>query len=98
VEHLDAVFLLARTVAALGEGAHEVAALEARARAALAAGVALSTRDLAVDGAALMAHLGIPPSRRLGELLMQLLERVTDDPALNERDALLDLARSLTAG
>jgi tRNA nucleotidyltransferase (CCA-adding enzyme) len=98
VEHLDAVFLLARTVAALGEGAHEVAALEARARAALAAGVVLSTRDLAVDGAALMAHLGIPPSRRLGELLTQLLERVTDDPALNEREALLDLARSLIAG
>jgi tRNA nucleotidyltransferase (CCA-adding enzyme) len=97
VEHLDAVFTLARCVAALGEGAHEVTTLESRAREALAAGVALGTRDLAVDGAALMAHLGIPPSRRLGELLAQLLERVTDDPSLNERGALLDLARSLTA-
>ncbi|MCA9602576.1 MAG: HD domain-containing protein [Myxococcales bacterium] len=57
---------------------------------ALAGGnAALSTRDLAVDGKGIMTHLGIPPSRRVGELLEALLERVLDDPSLNSREHLL---------
>ncbi|MEZ4257358.1 MAG: hypothetical protein R3A78_16865 [Polyangiales bacterium] len=56
---------------------------------ALAGVTPLSTRDLAVDGKGIMTHLGIPPSRRVGELLEALLERVLDDPSLNSREHLL---------
>jgi hypothetical protein len=42
-----------------------------------------------------MRVLGIPPSRRIGEILEQLLEKVLDDPKLNERETLEALARAL---
>lgn len=100
VDHLDALFALARAdVTARGRevaaALADVDALQQRVAAMCDAGVALSTRDLAVDGATLMRELGIPPSRRLGALLDALLERVTDDPSLNEREALLTAARDL---
>ncbi len=60
-----------------------------------AAGHALSARDLAVRGADLMTHLGLPPSKLIGVLLAQLLERVLDEPTLNERMQLLTLAEEL---
>jgi tRNA nucleotidyltransferase (CCA-adding enzyme) len=37
--------------------------------------------------------MGIRPGPEIGELLRALLERVTDEPELNTREALLDLAR-----
>jgi tRNA nucleotidyltransferase (CCA-adding enzyme) len=46
---------------------------------------ALRVTDLAIDGKDVMRVLGIPPSRRIGEILEQLLEKVLDDPKLNER-------------
>lgn len=102
VAHLDALFALARAdVASRGRGDDvaraSVDALQARVEAMCDAGVALSPKELAVDGATLMRELGIPPSRQLGVILEALLERVTDDPALNTRDALLTAARSLVA-
>ena len=45
-----------------------------------------------------MKELGIPPSRRVGEILGELFERVTDDPKLNTREHLLELARELGRG
>jgi hypothetical protein len=39
-----------------------------------------------------MAELGIAPGPRIGELLGRLLEAVLDDPSLNRRDRLLELA------
>jgi tRNA nucleotidyltransferase/poly(A) polymerase len=51
--------------------------------------------DLAVDGNDLMRDLGLPSGPRIGRLLAQLLDRVLDDPALNEREALLSIARRL---
>lgn len=74
-----------------------IAELRARVTALLAAGAALSTRDLALNGRDLMTALGVPPSRVLGETLERLLELVTDDPALNERDKLLAAAQTLLA-
>ena len=65
--------------------------LRARVDRALAAGAALSTRDLAVKGEDVMARLGIPPGKRVGEILKALLERVIEEPALNERERLLEL-------
>jgi tRNA nucleotidyltransferase (CCA-adding enzyme) len=49
--------------------------------------------DLAVTGADLQA-LGAS-GRRVGEMLAALLGRVLDDPGLNERDTLLQLAREM---
>jgi tRNA nucleotidyltransferase (CCA-adding enzyme) len=63
--------------------------LRLRIEKVLDEGSALSTRDLKVDGKDVMAQLGIPPSRFVGEVLEALLQRVLEEPALNEREVLL---------
>jgi tRNA nucleotidyltransferase (CCA-adding enzyme) len=67
--------------------------LKERVATELAAKHAISTRDLAVDGKDVMRELAIKPSRRVGEVLEGLLEKVVEDPALNERETLLRLIR-----
>jgi len=67
--------------------------LKARVAGVLAAKNALSVRDLAVDGKDVMRELAIPPSRRIGEVLLVLLEQVVDDPSKNERETLLAMIR-----
>ena len=49
---------------------------------------ALKVTDLAIDGKDVMRILGIAPSREIGVILERLLERVLDDPSLNEREKL----------
>ena len=63
-----------------------------RVRALLRQKPALEIGDLAIGGAELRA-LGIPPGPRFGEILRDLLERVTDDPTLNSRDRLTRIVR-----
>jgi tRNA nucleotidyltransferase (CCA-adding enzyme) len=53
---------------------------------------ALSTSDLALGGHDLR-KLGLEPGPQFGEILDDLLERVTDDPALNDRAALERIVR-----
>jgi tRNA nucleotidyltransferase (CCA-adding enzyme) len=53
----------------------------------------LTRGDLAVTGADLQALGAVGP--RIGELLAALLDRVLDDPSLNDRSTLLALAREL---
>src|SRR5262249_44720513 len=72
-----------------------LAGLKAHVEKALAAGAALSTRDLAINGRDLMTELGIKPGPIVGELLEALLEVVTQDPAVNERAALFERARAI---
>ncbi len=67
--------------------------LSARIQAELAANVVLGRNQLAIDGDDLMAELGLPAGRELGELLEALTERVIAEPALNDRSILLGLAR-----
>jgi tRNA nucleotidyltransferase (CCA-adding enzyme) len=67
--------------------------LKAHVARVMAEGAAMSTRDLKVNGRDLMSELGIAPGRIIGEMLEDLLEAVTADPALNEREALLARAR-----
>ncbi len=55
---------------------------------------ALSLKDLAVTGKDLMAA-GIPSGKHLGAILNELLETVIDDPAANNREQLLTIARNL---
>ena len=70
-----------------------LAALKAHAARLLAAGSALSTRDLVVNGHDLIRELALAPGRVIGEILDALLEAVLVDPNLNDRAALLALAR-----
>ncbi len=56
---------------------------------------ALSTSQLAVNGRDLMQHLDLEPGPMMGVILRALLERVLDDPRLNEREELLSMAEGL---
>lgn len=68
-------------------------ALMARLEALAAAAPPLSIRDLALDGAALMALAGRKGGPWLGEVQRQLLEATLDDPAVNTPDGLATLAK-----
>ena len=67
-------------------------ALAQRVSAAMERREAVTVRDLAVNGSDLMTHLKLAPGPVVGILLRQLLEAVLEDPALNERDRLLNIA------
>lgn len=81
----------------LPAGAGRLDELRARIAAELAAEVVLDRRGLAIDGEDLMAELGLPQGPLLGRILDELLERVIDDPLLNERPTLLLLAQGMLA-
>jgi tRNA nucleotidyltransferase (CCA-adding enzyme) len=71
--------------------------LRARVEALLAAGAALSAKDLEVNGHLLMKELSLKPGPVIGTLLEHLVELVTDDPSANTRDRLLEEARRFLA-
>ena len=56
---------------------------------------ALKRTDLAISGREVMEILGIEQGRRVGEVLEKLLERVLDDPSLNERETLIEMVRGM---
>ena len=66
----------------------ETKALQRRVAALEEVPPPLSQGDLAVDGRAVMAILGAGPGPHVGEALRHLLDRVLEDPALNEAAAL----------
>ncbi len=68
--------------------------LRDRIAAVLSAQEALGVPDLAVKGGDL-ASIGIAPGPAMGAILKELLEAVIDDPSLNERERLLDIARRI---
>ncbi|MEI7745612.1 MAG: CCA tRNA nucleotidyltransferase [Chloroflexota bacterium] len=98
--HLDALFAL-RRADDLGSGADPddpaTAAFRARVEAELAARAVLDRYALAIDGTDLMRELGLEPGPRLGRMIDALVERVVDDPGLNERASLLLLAQGMLA-
>ena len=53
----------------------------------------LMHRRLAIDGHDLQSELGMQPGPEIGAVLDRLTEAVLDDPSLNRREALLELAR-----
>jgi tRNA nucleotidyltransferase (CCA-adding enzyme) len=95
---LDALFAL-RRADDVGSGRPaddpETLAFRARLDAEVAGAAALDRNALAIDGSDLMRDLGLREGPRLGRLLDALVERVIDDPALNDRATLLLLARNL---
>ncbi len=68
--------------------------LRAIAEDILKEGEAVCLRDLAVNGSDLIT-LGYKPGKKIGEVLNGLLDRVLDDPALNEKAYLLEEAAKL---
>jgi poly(A) polymerase/tRNA nucleotidyltransferase (CCA-adding enzyme) len=72
-----------------------LAGFAGRVHAVLEGARALTVRELAVDGTGVMERLGIPPGPAVGAVLSQLLEAVLDDPALNERERLLEIAEDV---
>jgi len=66
----------------------------ARIRTVLSEGRAFGLRDLAISGTDL-SGIGVPKGPVMGRILAELLETVLDDPELNRRDRLLDIAERL---
>jgi tRNA nucleotidyltransferase (CCA-adding enzyme) len=66
----------------------ELGELRGRIAVVADADAALKVTDLAIDGRDVMRILSIRPGREIGEILERLLERVLDDPSLNEREKL----------
>lgn len=81
----------------LPPGAGRIDELRARIAAELAAEVVLDRRGLAIDGADLMRELDLSEGPVLGRILEGLLERVINDPGLNDRPTLLVLAQAMLA-
>ncbi len=86
----------ARAAAAPGSVAFDRARLAA-ARRVLRERAPTGVGDLAIGGEELRA-LGLPPGPLYGEVLRELLERVTDDPSLNRRETLLEMVRERIGG
>jgi tRNA nucleotidyltransferase (CCA-adding enzyme) len=60
-------------------------------------GRCLALKDLAINGDDLVG-MGWKQGREIGRVLGQLLQRVVDEPELNRKDRLLELAGGLAAG
>jgi len=73
-----------------GDALVETAGRVARSKAPLSLG------DLAITGDDLLAA-GVPKGPAVGQTLRMLLDRVLDDPSLNTREKLLELAATLCA-
>jgi putative nucleotidyltransferase with HDIG domain len=97
---VDALFAL-RRADDIGSGRDPddpaTAVYRARVDAQLAARPPLDRHALAIDGDDLMSALALEPGPRLGRMLDALLERVIEDPAVNDRGTLLLLAQGMLA-
>jgi tRNA nucleotidyltransferase (CCA-adding enzyme) len=89
--------LLGKGTPVLEEERGNMQALREHIARVMAAGAALSIRDLQLDGHGLMRELQLAPGPILGELLKALLELVIGDPQLNTREILLQRAREMVA-
>jgi len=68
--------------------------LRSRIEAVLAAKEAFGLADLAVRGGDL-ASIGVPPGPAMGAILKELLESVMEDPTLNDKARLVEIARRI---
>ena len=78
------------------EGA-KVKEVKARVEAVLAARPPLSIRDLRLGGVEVAEALGTGPGPRVGEALRHLLDRVLDEPELNDPERLRAALREWSA-
>jgi tRNA nucleotidyltransferase (CCA-adding enzyme) len=95
VEELPALLALREAdVAGRGFGEEptkETVELRRRVAEVASADAALTVKDLAIDGKEVMQILAVPPGRIIGKVLEALLERVLDDPGLNDKEKLTAL-------
>jgi putative nucleotidyltransferase with HDIG domain len=99
-ESIDELFALREADnvgSGVDRGADGLAELRERIRAELAAGPVLDRSALAIDGDDLIAELGLRPGPELGRVLETLLQRVIEEPGLNEAPTLLLIARDVAA-
>jgi tRNA nucleotidyltransferase (CCA-adding enzyme) len=75
----------------------ELGELRKRVELVAAEDAVMKVGDLAIHGGDVMRVLAVPPGRIIGEVLEKLLERVIDDPSLNERDKLEALLAEIAA-
>jgi putative nucleotidyltransferase with HDIG domain len=68
--------------------------LISRVDAVLAESRAFSRKDLAVSGKDLI-RIGIKPGKYMGIILQELFETVVDDPSMNSRENLLEIAEKI---
>lgn len=78
----------------LDEEIARVEELRARVDREVAARHTIRTEDLAVNGRDVMAVCGIDGGPEVGEVLERLLERVIEEPSLNDRKRLIELLRN----
>lgn len=74
----------------------KLAELKGRIETILSQNSALNTKDLAINGNDLLA-IGMPPGKKIGSALQELLEIVTENPEMNTREKLLDAAKRFLA-
>ncbi len=99
LDYIPALFAL-RRADNIGSGARSprMYALEAlwqRVEKEIADANAFSLRDLRTDGNEIMRELSIPPGPAVGQILNALFERVLDEPSLNTREKLIELAKAM---
>jgi tRNA nucleotidyltransferase/poly(A) polymerase len=85
----------AMTIEAAGGGVPDEVELASRVDGQRQAQVPLALADMAVDGDDLRRDLGLPEGPQVGTILERLLDKVIEDPTLNQHDALLERARHL---
>ena len=69
-----------------------IADLKAAFDEVVAAGDCLSIKDLQINGKDLL-DMGVPQGQRIGEVLKSIFDQVVEDPELNQRETLLNMAR-----
>ncbi|MFA4844151.1 MAG: HD domain-containing protein [Candidatus Margulisiibacteriota bacterium] len=97
LDNLPNLFALRRADTAAMEqelGAAYLNELQGRIDRIVADENALHVADLKIDGQAIMLALNIPPGPKVGQILNALLEKVLDDPQLNDRETLLKMIKA----
>jgi putative nucleotidyltransferase with HDIG domain len=100
-ENLEDLFVLRKADLMsrdLGERACEVDELRRRVREEIEAEHALKIEDMEIDGRDVMAVLGIAGGTRVGSVLRAVFDRVLENPALNQRDRLLEMLKEYKEG
>jgi poly(A) polymerase/tRNA nucleotidyltransferase (CCA-adding enzyme) len=94
-ENIENLFILRRAdshaITGIAPDPRLLAEFSDRIQKVLDADHAFSLKDLAVNGKDLLAQ-GIPAGPETGHILQELFETVLDDPALNSRNRLLEIA------
>ncbi|MGE4158206.1 MAG: CCA tRNA nucleotidyltransferase [Planctomycetota bacterium] len=98
VEHIEDLIAVRRADnigGGMNRGGDEWEKLQVRVRETLTGGGAFTKKDLKINGADLMKEMGIRQGPDLGRLIDRLFEAVLEDPSINEREKLLQLAKKL---